>query len=117
MAQKFKPVLQARVIEEQKKADEQAALRKKYGITGTKVVQVKKEHFITSVTKVLGGIIRKGITVLLLILAFNGAVAWLHMESRRTLVYVYVDMLNQLEDLCPGVAPFIEEAKETVGDK
>ena len=43
MSRAFKPILQARVIKERKEAEEQEALRKKYGIKSDKKVEVKKE--------------------------------------------------------------------------
>lgn len=109
MSRAFKPILQARVIKERKVAEEQAALRKKYGVkSDKKVVEVKKEHIVTSLCKVLGAILRKFFIVLLILLAWNGLVALVQPDSRAMLQYVYADVFHQLEMLFPAIAEFIK---------
>ena len=108
MSRAFKPILQARVIKERKEAEEQEALRKKYGIKSDKKIEVKKEHIVTSLCKVLGAILRKFFIVLLIFLAWNGLVALIQPDSRAMLQYVYADVFHQLEMLFPAIAEFIK---------
>lgn len=108
MGYTYKPVLQPRIIKERKEQAEQEALRKKYGITGNRAIQVKKEHFFTAVSKAFGKVLRKMVTLLLLILAFNGAIAFLHPDSRTALTYVYTQAMYQAKELCPPLKDFIK---------
>lgn len=108
MKRVFKPVLQAQVVKERKEAEEQATLRKKYGIkSDKKIIQVKKEHIFTAVSKVIGAILRKIFITVLILLAFNGLVALIQPDSRTLLQYVYTDTFQQLERLFPYAAEVI----------
>lgn len=101
MRQRFKPILQEQVIKERKEAATQEELRKKYGVKGQRIVQIKKEHIFTSVARIFWAIIRKTILIMLILLAFNGLVAGIHPDSRKTITYVYGDAFKQLETLFP----------------
>lgn len=98
---KFKPVLQEKIICERRQEKEQEQLRQKYHLPAKKYIEIRKEHILTSFTKMIGKTVRMAALTILFVLAFIGMTAIIYPESRAVLLVIYQDAFNQLEKFFP----------------
>lgn len=101
MKHEFQTILEEKIQEEKEANVRQEKLKKKFGISGKKVVVVEKDNTFKFTIKIFASVVRLAASIIILGLAFIGIIAIFYAEPRRELWLILERTITEINQMIP----------------